>query len=323
MDFVKLKRLKIKRLKFRQILFALVVLGLVEGGGFLAYTFCKEAPDKHAVVQAQSEPPLPEQLGDEAEIDGHIRQIFGQHAERYSVYFLRPNEVQTPYIFNDHPDQSASLIKVFILAKAMQDVHDGKESLATQLKITKPNIVGGAGVLTAYQAGKTRTLEELLKIMITESDNTATNILMDHFGADQINAYLQQNGYTETILQHKMMIGNGGKANLTSVKDVGMLLYRIYHRQCVGPEEDAFMEDILLGQTDKECFPTALPDWKIAHKTGEITGAYHDGGILRRGDDGVILVVMSNHWRDRADTMKRLRQAAQYLAAQVKNSDAQ
>ena len=301
---MKLKRLKIKRLKFRQILFALVVLGLVEGGGFLAYTFCKEAPDKHAVVQAQSESPLPEQLGDEAEIDGHIRQIFGQHAERYSVYFLRPNEVQTPYIFNDHPDQSASLIKIFILAKAMQDVHDGKESLATQ-------------------AGKTRTLEELLKIMITESDNTATNILMDHFGADQINAYLQQNGYTETILQHKMMIGNGGKANLTSVKDVGTLLYRIYHRQCVGPEEDAFMEDILLGQTDKECFPTALPDWKIAHKTGEITGAYHDGGILRRGDDGVILVVMSNHWRDRADTMKRLRQAAQYLAAQVKNSDAQ
>ena len=159
--------------------------------------------------------------------------------------------------------------------------------------------------------------------MITESDNTATNILMDHFGADQINAYLQQNGYTETILQHKMMIGNGGKANLTSVKDVGTLLYRIYHRQCVGPEEDAFIEDILLGQTDKECFPTALPDWKIAHKTGEITGAYHDGGILHRGDDGVILVVMSNHWRDRADTMKRLRQAAQYLAAQVKNNDAQ
>ena len=69
------------------------------------------------------------------------------------------------------------------------------------------------------------------------------------------------------------------------MRDIGHLLTRLYYHELVGAQEDSFMLDILSRQKDKECFPAALPDWKIAHKTGEVTGLYDDGGIFY-GTDG-------------------------------------
>lgn len=293
----------------------------MECAGLLGYTLWAELHDKRIVHEAQAEASLPVTASDHKEMKSRSDVLFQGGDGEYAVYFLQANAEQQPFLYNSKSMQSASMIKLFILAKAMQDIHDGRLSYEAQVPVREADLVDGAGILNIYHVGETRSIGNLLNIMITESDNTATNILIDQLGGmNTINAYIQKHGYADTILQHKMMIANGGLVNLTSVKDVGTLLFRIYRRECVGEKEDSLMEDMLLGQKDRECFPTALGDWKIAHKTGEITGSYHDGGILHRDGEDLILVLMSTNWRDRADAMMRLRQAAQYFALQTKTT---
>ena len=207
------------------------------------------------------------------------------------------------------------MIKLFILAYAMQQAKDGTLSLAEPLPVTEANIVGGAGQLNWYDRGKQLTIEQLLERMITDSDNTATNILIDRLGIENIDGYIRQKGYADTRLQHKMMLSNQGRPNLSSVKDIGTLLSLIYRGECVDYEHDKKMLQILSRQKDKDCLPESLPAFLVANKTGEITGVYADGGIAWSDAGDLILVVMDENCRDRQETIALFGQIARRAAA--------
>ena len=150
--------------------------------------------------------------------------------------------------------------------------------------------------------------------MVVESDNTATNMLIDRVGLTQLNAYLSQQGFKDTVIANKMMTGNRGRKNFSSVRDIGHLLTRMYYRELVAEEEDSIMLDILLEQNDKECFPKALPAYKIAHKTGEIDGVFADGGIFFGPQGTFILVAINEHYAERMDAITKMQKLAQYYA---------
>ena len=78
------------------------------------------------------------------------------------------------------------------------------------------------------------------------------------------------------------------------------------------------MLDILSRQKDKECFPAALPDWKIAHKTGEVTGLYDDGGIFYGTDGDFILVIMNESYADRQTAIGLMKELTGYFACTLK-----
>ena len=262
-------------------------------------------------------PPLPERGDDQLALQGDFAAILAEKASSCSIFFLRPRQEQEPLLFQDHAMQPASMIKLFVLACAMQDAKDGRLALDEPLSITPENIVDGAGRLTWYDRGKSLTALQLMERMITDSDNTATNILIDRLGMRRIDSYIQQKGYAETRLQHKMMLGNQGLPNLSSVRDIGTLLTRIYRHECVDPEHDEMMLAILARQTDKECLPAALPSFRLANKTGEITGFYADGGIARGETDDMILVVMDENCRDRSRTIPLFQKIAQRAASSL------
>jgi beta-lactamase class A len=200
------------------------------------------------------------------------------------------------------------------MAKTMQDVHDGRLSLEDKLTIRKQDVVGGAGVTTWYNAGEKRTIAQLIQLMVVESDNTATNMLIDKLGMANINQYLQQYGYKDTLLVHKLMVNKkASNKNLSSVRDIGHLLTNLYYYQLVGEKEDAFMLDILKQQRDKECFPAVVSGYDIAHKTGELGGLYDDGGIIYHSNRDMIFVIMTEHYSSRyraIETMKSMAQIA-------------
>ncbi|MCR5757997.1 MAG: class A beta-lactamase-related serine hydrolase [Selenomonas sp.] len=256
--------------------------------------------------------PLSPRAADEGQLYAHTAKIIGDSKNQMSVYFLRPNREIEPFIYNGKAMSPASMVKLFIMAKAMQDVHDGKLSLDEKLTIQQKNVVGGAGRTTWYDVGEKRTIRELITAMIVDSDNTTTNMLIDRLGLKDINAYLSQQGYKDTVVGHKMMLSNRGRKNLSSVRDIGRLLSRLYYHQLVGEDEDGFMLDILKKQHDQECFPAALPGHEIAHKTGEVTGVYADGGIIFGKCEDCILVLINNGTEGRAKTIDQMQQLAQY-----------
>ena len=107
---------------------------------------------------------------------------------------------------------------------------------------------------------------------------------------------------------------NAGLENYTSVTDLGNIFQKIYNHECVGYKEDEIMLSYLKGQTDKECFPTALPGAVIAHKTGELGGLYDDGGIIYMNGRDIILVIMTENYSSRYRAIELMKTMAKTVA---------
>lgn len=191
---------------------------------------------------------------------------------------------------------SASLIKVFIMAEAFRQATSGQIDLSESAQVTADVRVGGAGPLEFADLGLAVKLIKLIELMIVESDNTATNILINILGKDSINKYAHSLGCFNTSLERSMMdfaAREAGVDNYTSPADMNVLLRRIYSKSCIDPASDYHMLKILLGQTDKCKFPLLLPqNIPIAHKTGELDGIEHDSGIFLT-DPPYILTIMT------------------------------
>ena len=269
-------------------------------------------------LQKKSEEKIFPNDDDHEEMERMVRQTLGDDAERFAVYIFRPGRDLTPIIFQNRPMRPASMIKMFVLAKAMQDIKEKKYSLDDELSITPENVVGGAGSVAGLGNYAKVPVRTLLEHMIKESDNTATNILIDKVGGlESLNAYLKQKNYSDTKFEHKMMMAYSGVTNLSSVKDLGDLFVKIYNHQCVDDFHDKLMIEYLLKQEDTDCLPTALLFWKIAHKTGEVDLAYHDGGICYGEKADFIIVMMNDNYRDRYSTLEKMQTIAKNVADKI------
>ena len=231
----------------------------------------------------------------------------------YSVFLAYPKQSSESFVYNSKPMRSASMIKVFILATMMEKIQNGEASLDEPIILKSSDKVGGAGILAGYPSGSELSLGEVARLMITESDNTATNILIDRFGMSEINNYISRNGYGDTVLRRKMMDMDAiyaGRENFSSVTDLGNIFVKIYNHNCVNENLDEIMIEYLKGQTDTDCFPSALPGKVIAHKTGALVGLYDDGGIIYNGDYDAVLVIMTENYTSEYTAIQHMKNFA-------------
>jgi len=222
----------------------------------------------------------------EKQLQGELDQVMGSLAKNgtdYSVYVYVP-ELDASYEYNNKRMGSASMIKVYILEMAYNEIAQGRLTEDAVLKIESDTRVGGAGSLQGYGIGTPIKMSTLLNKMIIESDNTATNMLIKYFGMDNINAYMQKKGYTESLLCRRMMDYKSlqaGRDNVTSVRDLGRFFKRVYAGAAVNDALDKRMISILKQQEDTNKIPFYLPQGlEVAHKTGEINAVMNDGGIV-------------------------------------------
>jgi beta-lactamase class A len=194
---------------------------------------------------------------------------------------------------------SASLIKLPILCAAFQAVHEGKLSLSTPYTLIRADRHGGSGVLKMAPLGTVYTNRELLELMIVNSDNTATAIMVRQLGID----YLQQ-AFVKLGLQDTEIHEDGFRLtphrvaddNMTSPRDMALLLEKIYQRQLVSADASDQMLDILKHQHLRDRLPRFLPiGWQIAHKTGLLRKACHDVGIVFTPQGDYMICVLTAH----------------------------
>ena len=298
--------------------FFAVSLAVILFGGIFA--FSQDAEEKYLPCTKKVEAEKTFSKVEAAEVDifagmdSAVKNILNDGSD-YQVYIAYPQKSQTPYIFNSTSQKfrSASMIKVFILATAMELVKDGNLSLDQSMTINANNKVGGAGILVGYPTGTQLSMREVLTDMIIYSDNTATNMMIDLLGMDTINGYIKEKGYTDTILQRKMM-DFSGRENYTSAKDLGTFFLNLYNNQVVNPAYDQLMKNIFLEQHDTECLNTACPDKYIAHKTGALAGNFSDGGIIFGGKNGdTILVMMGENITGEKTVIGRMKKFARHI----------
>ena len=178
------------------------------------------------------------------------------------------------------PLPSASTIKLPILVALFQDVDAGKVDLTENLTITKDVIAGGSGNMQYEKPGTQYTVLETATKMMTISDNTATNMLIERLGGMK---YLNQRfltwDLTATRLRNPLPDLTG--TNTTSPEDLGNLLAQIERGELVSRRSRDRLLYIMRNIVRNTLLPVGLEsDALIAHKTGDIKSVLGDAGIV-------------------------------------------
>lgn len=138
-------------------------------------------------------------------LEGRVQALAGTHHGHVALYAVQLNTGKTVSVDADQPVQTASVIKLAILFEAMEQVREGKAHWDEKLTLAKGDGVSGSGVLTFYDTPLTLTLKDILTMMVIVSDNTATNLAIDRFGVDSVNARIAWMGLKDTHLYKKIM----------------------------------------------------------------------------------------------------------------------
>ena len=195
------------------------------------------------------------------------------------------------------PVVSASMIKLIVAEAFLEQVQAGTFDLDASYVLQPQDIVGGTGTLSGLGAGASVTYREILERMISVSDNTGANILINAVGMGAVNAAAQRLGLTGTQLNRLMMDTDAiaaGIENYVSANDVARLLSMVYNGTFVDQSSSTLMLQALELQEDGEGIAQGLPgDVVFAHKTGTLSNARHDGGIVECSHPYVIVVLCS------------------------------
>ncbi|WP_266364973.1 serine hydrolase [Tellurirhabdus rosea] len=179
---------------------------------------------------------------------------------------------------------SASLIKLPIMVEAMEAVRDGRLNPDEIYILQDSDKVGGSGVLQTYQHRSRIAYRDLITLMMTLSDNTATNILLRDLGMKAVNDRMRTLGLTQSQLNRMMMDTAAvarGVENYVTARELNGLLVQIYRGQVGTAPLCEQMLDILKRNEDTLTIPRLLPKTvAVAHKTGTLAYVRGDAGIV-------------------------------------------
>lgn len=214
---------------------------------------------------------------------------------------------------------AASIIKLPILACALETVAAGELSLDEQITVTQQDIVGGSGSIQVCGAGVSYSVDELLRAMIAQSDNVAANLIIGRLGMGAVNETCAALGLTQTVLARLMMDTDAqaqGRENYTSARDAATVLERLAAGTIATPELCERARGYLLAQEDARGIVEGVPgDVLVAHKTGSLENAQHDAAIVYTERPYVLTVLTQDLDREQALALERDISSAIYTHA--------
>ena len=222
---------------------------------------------------------------------------------------------------------SASTIKVAVLFALFGAIDAGRFTLDSRLHVRNRFLSMFDGtpfrVAAARDAdrvvheaiGRTMRVGDLARQMIVTSSNLATNLLVDLVGVEQAQQMLHRYGISGIELARGVEDEKAFEASFNNrvTADGLVRLFRVIHEgQGLHPDSAAQMLDILFGQEFRAGIPAGLPaaarqQSRIAHKTGEISTAAHDAGLVFLADrQPYVLAVLTEPGSDTNNRMERV-----------------
>jgi beta-lactamase class A len=195
---------------------------------------------------------------------------------------------------------AASVIKVPVMVALFTAVDQGRFALNSRLLVRNRflSVVDGspyrvdasrdADSEVHASLGRTMRLRDLARHMIVTSSNLATNLLVDLLGVQTIRRALAELGIHGVDVcrgvEDERAFGQGINNRVTPDGAVS-LLRAIVAAEAISPESSTRMLTILMEQQFSGTIAPGLPDSirgvaRVAHKTGDISTASHDLGVV-------------------------------------------
>ena len=199
-----------------------------------------------------------------AALDSTLSQIASSHSGKctYALTDLTCGERIGLGIDDVMP--TASLIKVPILVALYQAIADGVVGgLDQRISLSDDHRCLGSGVLNHLTTGVEMSVRDAAVLMIIISDNTATNMCIDHVGLDRINATMRGLGLRQTTIFQRLGDSKAGldarKMSVSTAGEMARLLELIARHEAVSPESSEDMLRIMRRQDYRHELSSLLP----------------------------------------------------------------
>lgn len=192
---------------------------------------------------------------------------------------------------------AASTVKIPIMAELYQQIDRGERSLQDPYTLSDEDRAIGSGVMLELGSGMVFTLEDLIYLMISISDNTATNLLIDRAGMDNVNRLMKSLGMESSTLSRKMQgrpADQEQKENWATANDYVRIVQAILENRAASPDGCSQMVAMLEKQQCHRRISRYLPEdpgIRWGSKTGSVFGVTNDVGFILAGDDSLIVSV--------------------------------
>ncbi|MEH1932297.1 MAG: serine hydrolase [Nostoc sp.] len=204
---------------------------------------------------------------------------------RYS--FLKPGmffvDLETGNYLDISGDKvfpAASTIKFPILIALFEKIDAGKVKLNDTLVMRRDLVASGSGDLQYQRVGTKLTVLQTINKMISISDNTATNMIIDRLGGKaKLNQRFGSWGLKNTVIRN--LLGDFKGTNTTSPADLVKLSALIQYHKLISDASRSQALDILNHCHNRKLLAAGLGSGAvIAHKTGDIGFVIGDAGII-------------------------------------------
>lgn len=200
----------------------------------------------------------------------------------------------------------ASVYKMYVAMEILKQASTGKFSLLERYVVRSPNDVDqtkeiGFDPRPLLVDGDTVTIHYLLDLMITRSDNSAANCLIDIAGRPNINLTMLQHGWGGSEITRKFLkrsFEDPGYERIRGTETCALhaadFMYRIETHKLVNPWVSMMMKSFLGLQLDTAKLSAGLPDDAMFyHKTGWWSVYTHDAGVVNNGKIKYIIAVFT------------------------------
>ncbi|MCI6011378.1 MAG: class A beta-lactamase-related serine hydrolase [Firmicutes bacterium] len=184
----------------------------------------------------------------------------------------------------NEPYLAASVIKLPVFMCISKWASEGKCSMEEKIHVAQEDKLPICGALTLFTDELDVDIRTLCRLMISISDNAATNLLIRRFGIPAFAEEFRQIGLEGTKLNRLLFDSEASAAGIENYivpKEMGMLLEKIYRRTFVSEPVSREIEDVLfLQQINHKICGIICDEVPVAHKTGEDENLTNDVGLL-------------------------------------------
>jgi beta-lactamase class A len=242
----------------------------------------------------------------DGKLEKQLKKLLAQHQGKMGFVAKNLKSGLSVNLGGDEVVPTASTIKLLVYVEAFHQIKDGKTSLADEITLQKDDQVPGSGVLQFFHTPHKLTLEDAISMMMIQSDNTATNLVIDHIGLANINKRAETMGLKNTYLYKKVyrkaegpMPPDQKKFGLgkTTAAEAAQIMQSIIECELKDEALCKRMVEIMKNQSYRNMIPRFIEaeldstegGSKIANKVGQIDASRSDVAAIWT-DNGVLII---------------------------------
>jgi len=264
-------------------------------------------------------PPVPNPVGAQKQqflwnkLEDRIAQINRRLDGVLGVAIRDLTNGQEYVLHGDEVFPQASSIKIPILMelyRQSQENSKGSARLADLYTVRETDLVPDSDIMLGLTPGITQmTNRDLGTMMVAVSDNSATNVLIDRVGMENVNRTLDRLGLTKTHLRRKMMdlkAAQDGRENVSTPREMMLLLQALYRGKVLNK---AMTEDFfkVLATHKESALLRGLPvGVRSANKPGALEGVRNDSGVILIQNRRFVFCIMATYLHDEGDGEKAI-----------------